>query len=62
MGLAVIKVPVSSMILDVVTRKARGGHLGIESESVNRNGSLQRGNMYGKIELMSRFFEMVVFP
>lgn len=35
MELAVIKVLISSIILDVVTGKARGSHLKIESESVN---------------------------
>ena len=51
------------MILDVATRKARGGHLEIESESVNRYSSLQGGNcyMYGKIKLLSPSFVIVIF-
>ena len=51
------------MVLDVVTRKAKGGgYLGIESESVNRYGSLQRGNLDGKIEFLSHLFVIVVSP
>jgi len=57
-----IEVPVSSMILYVGTRKARGGHLGIESEFVNRYDLLQPGDLYGKIESLNHLFVIVVFP
>lgn len=54
----VLEVLVSPMILDVGTRKARG----IESESVNKYDSLQRGDLYGKTEFLSHLFVIVVFP
>lgn len=58
MELVVPEAPVSSIILDVGPRKARG----IESQSVNRYDSLQWGDLHGKTEFLSYLFVIVVFP